>query len=690
MRAQRSALALGCLAALTLAGCGGGGGADTPAPVVQTPAAVTLTGVVAKGAAFSDAVVTVTDSTGAVVGTSATVGSDGIYRVTLAAGAKAPFVLVATRAAANGQTESLVSVASSAEATQINLTPVTTLIAALLSPSGDPAKLATELASGTAQVTTDTVAGKVSQVQTLLAPLITATNTAATDPLTGSFSANGTGYDRLLDSVHVAITPATSTRSNIEVAVKQQTADAAQPASVSFTSDATTVAALPAVDASTLVEEGVSVKITRLLADLTSCYAVPLADRVNGATAESTAVVGTAADIKAAACKSVFVGGDPAGYLSNGNRVGRDASGAGAFNSLFRSSATGVVFSQGSYEFTRANGDLVVGYKSRDLSGNEGFDTLVVRKDASDGRLKLVGNQYAYPGGVVPYQQLRQFVTLDQSTYNFRSSGYTVNVDNRTDASGNPIFARVEVETPRGGTLLLKPARGYSYLTLVKSGTSTGTNFVRLRSEFVNPAVTADFATMEPGLFFAGTPLSDSELAAVPSQAVWTFRYFLAGNTGSTPDAVQTYKTRARALTIGELSMKRFATLTDQVLAAMRSNASPTTGTIVLPTDGAVDMGDAALGGGWTVASDAMPPTSVSLYGSYRGSGFNDAVNFGSTARTTRIGCSAATAADLHCSTSVPGAFASGAVATGLHLWSRDSSGREYANFYAAYKLTLP
>jgi hypothetical protein len=29
-------------------------------------------------------------------------------------------------------------------------------------------------------------------------------------------------------------------------------------------------------------------------------------------------------------------------------------------------------------------------------------------------------------------------------------------------------------------------------------------------------------------------------------------------------------------------------------------------------------------------------------------------------------------------------------VATGLHLWARDAAGREYANFYAAYKLVLP
>jgi hypothetical protein len=708
LTSPRRRLVLSSLAALTLAGCGGGGGSDpAPAPVAAAPApgaqapvapvapapsAVVVSGVAATGAAFSGGVVTVTDSTGAVVGTSAAVGDDGVFSVTLTLGAKAPIVLVAERAAINGQVERLVSVASGAGSgtATANLTPVTTLIAALLSPSGDPAKLAAEVSAGTAQVSAAAVASKVEQVQALLAPLLTATNTTATDPLTGQFTANGTGYDRLLDSVRVSIAPASATTSNIEVAVKQQAAEGAAPAAVSFTSASTAAVQLPAVDASTLVAEGTSVKITRFLGALSACYALPLADRVNGVVGNATAVVGTAADVKAPACRGLFVGADPANYLSNGLRVGRDASNNGAFASLFRKGADGVVFSQGSYEFTRGNGDLVVGYKSRDSAGNEAYDTLVVRLDNNDGQLKLVGNQYAYPGGVVPYQQVRQFITLNQSAYDYRSTGFVVNVDNKTDGAGNPVFDRVEVSTPRGGTLVLKPTRGYSYLGLVKGASTLGTNFLRLRSAFINPQTTGTLATMEPGLFFASTPVSEDELAAVPAQSVWTYRYFLAGNTSATPDAVQTYKTRARALTLGELSQKTLSALAPAVIANLQAMANPTFGTIPLPTTGPADTGNPATGSGWTVPAGALPTTSLSIYGSYQGAGFNDVANFGSTARTTTVACSAATASDHHCSTTTSGAFATGAVASGVHLWARDSAGREYANFYAAYKLTLP
>ncbi|MEO6319537.1 MAG: hypothetical protein ABIR56_02610 [Polaromonas sp.] len=55
------------------------------------------------------------------------------------------------------------------------------------------------------------------------------------------------------------------------------------------------------------------------------------------------------------------------------------------------------------------------------------------------------------------------------------------------------------------------------------------------------------------------------------------------------------------------------------------------------------------------------------------------------TDRAGTVACTPASGADLHCSTTIAGAYANG-----LHLWSRDSAGSEYANFYALYKLTLP
>lgn len=666
---------------LALPGCGGGSSSTPQAP------AITISGVAATGAAFVDAVVSVIDRTGAVVGTSTPVGSDGVFSVTLSSNAQAPFVLVASRTDANGETQTLVSVVESTTQTTANVTPITNLIASLLSPSGDSGKLAEELVAGTASITPDSVAATVTEVKTILATLLDATGTASTDPITGSFAVDGTGYDHLLDSISINIVPSSDTSSNIEIAVKQQLPDGTQPTTTSFTSDATTIAPLPAITGK-LVEEGTAVKIANLLADLTACYAVPLEERIAGATVSDDQVSGTASAVVAPACRGAFDGNDPANYLSNGRRVASD----GSFSGLFRRGATGLIFSQGSYEFTRGNGDLVIGYKTRSTNGSEAFDTIVVRKDLNDGKLKAIGNQYQFPGGVTAYQQHRQFLTLNQSAYNYRSTGYTFSVDDRKDSSGNSIFDRVEVTTSKGTTLTLKPAAGYSYLNLVKgNGTVVGTNFVRLRSAFDNPATTATFATMEPGLFFSNQGYTDADIAALPSQATWSFKYFLVGNTSTTPDAVQAYKTRARAMTIEELKARGLAQLSAQDIADIQAQAGQKGIDFEGEPDNVVH---------WTVPAGALPPTQVTLFGALfntstnpwtRLQGFNDSISFSSTARQSPLTpCSPAGANDLHCSnTPVPGSYAPGAYVNSLHLWARESSGREFASFFAMYPLNL-
>jgi hypothetical protein len=684
-------LALASAALLTISGCGGGGN-TTVTPVTTT---VTLSGMAATGAAFVGAVVSVIDSTGAVVGTSAPVGADGTYSVTLKADAQAPFVLVASRTSADGEVQTLVSVVESAAVTRANVTPITNLIASRLSSSGNPAKLASELAAGTTQITAATVAETVAEVKAILAPLLSATGTTGTNPLTGTFTTDGTGYDRLLDSITINIVPANSSSSNIEIAVKQQLPDGAQPTTVSFPSGSTTVSSLPAISTSTLVAPGTSTKIATFLADLTTCYAVPFADRVNGVTSSAVnAVLGTAADVKAPACRAMFWGSDPANYVSNGNTVGRNANNGGSFAGLFRRGATGAVFSQGSYEFSRGNGDVVLGFKSRGSDGSESFDTLVVRNDPVDGKLKAVGNQYLFPGGVSAYQQHRQQLRPDQSAYSYRSTGYTVNVDNRTDSSGNPIFDRVEVTSPRGSTLTLKPVAGYSYLNLVKgNGATVPTSFVRVRSAFDNSATTATFANIEPSLFFSNLGYTDADIAAFASQTTWSFKYFftpsfLTANPTVTDGLTQTYKTRARAMTIEELKTRGMAQLSAQDVSEIQAQL----------TQRGIDFeGEPDNVVRWTVPEGALPPTSVTLYGSLydtngvRLQGFNDSISFGSTARQSPLTpCASTGSGDLHCSnTPVAGSYAAGTYVTGLHLWARESSGREFASFYAMYPLSL-
>ena len=705
MTLKRLVLGLTGAGLMTLYGCGGSsssgaGSVDGGGGGVVTP--TILSGIAATGAAFSDATVTVTDSTGATVGTSATIGADGVYTITLNAGAVAPFVLTATRSGADGASESLVSVVSSVTGTSAtaNITPITNLIAARLSPTGDPSKLGAELAAKTANLSASTVSGKVDEVQAILAPILTATETSGTNPLTGSFTANGAGYDRLLDSIKISVTPASATASNIEISVKQQQAEDAAPVAIQF-STASTVAAVPAIptiDKTKLVVAGTADLIKSFLAQLTSCYALPLATRVDSAISNGLAI-GNAANVVATACKTAFYGDSPGNFKSNGNAVGRDGNGNGAFGSLFKEGASGVVFSQGSYEFTRENGDIVAGYKSKDSVGNEAFDTFVLRKD-TDGKLKLIGNQYTYGGGVSAYQQIRTFVNDAPSTY--YSTGYAFSMPLMNGV------AYVKITTPKDTTLTMIPGSDGMVFpklnanrvavksdgtetTSISTMVSSGTSFIRIRSEYADTTSTALHpAARESGLAFTPTDATDAEISSYGNQSLWVFKYYDSSNTLL---ATQNYKTRARSNTIAEMRTRAWAKvdatslkyLTDNFVASTASLPSNNSYT-KLPSSGLADLT-------WEVPSGALPPTSVTLFGkagpNTDGGGtkvnFNDAQSVGSTKRGVTISCANGTG-EKHCVSSNTG-YTANAIMTGLHLWARDPSGREYANFYAAYKL---
>lgn len=672
---QFKPLALAVITAATLAACGGGdsdsGGSPPPGK---------LAGVAASGAPFTESVVRVYDRTGTLVGTSAPVGTDGLWEVTLSGGAQAPFVAVASRTEATGETQSLVSVLDTAPAagatSRLNLSPVTTLIATRLSPSGQPLALAAEVGGNAATVNTQTVGDRLAEIRTLLAPYLTAAGQTGFDPLRGVFAVDGTGFDRLLDSIYVSIAPTGTTGANVEVGLRASAAsatltplrfDSTQP--MADIVAANTAALNTPVDPAALVTAGTAAQINDLMTRLTACYALPLAQRV---AAGGT----TAAQVTAPACRTLFVGDDPGTYLSNGNVV----SSTGSFSGLYNDGATGVVFDLGTYEFARNNGDLVVAYRSRGTSGATTYDSLVVRREGT--ALKLIGNQYQYSGSVAAYHQYRVFPTLGQSAFNHYSSAYNLQVNNTT-ANGVPIFDRVDVQTPFGTTFVLRPTAGGGSLTLVRAnGTVSGTSLLRIASAFESAATPGSPATLDAGLVFASPQLTEAEVAAIPAQSVWRFRYYLASDP-ATLAAEQAYRTRSRALTIAEFRARPLARLPASALATMGSTAL---------ASGVLPLGAGPVAVNWEVPPGALPPVNITLFGVRSVTGtpnqsFNDGTNVSSVARSGVINCSPATVNDLHCSGSGPN-FGANTYQTGLHLYTTDSAGRAFNTHYASYDLT--
>jgi hypothetical protein len=604
-----------------------------------------LSGVAATGTPFAGALVTVYDKSANVLVTT-TVAIDGTYSVTLPLAAAAPLVVEASR---DGQT--LVSAFAEARTTRLNITTLTNLMAARLSPDGDPLSLRTN----TTGVTAANVAARVAEVQALLKPMLTALGDS-TDPLTGTFSANGAGHDKLLDSLAIDIRP-TGTISNIEVTAKVAFPN---PVKSTFTSADSTPAAIPAIIISSdLPPDDIPGLLDDVTNRLTACYALPLQRRVSGATSTSTAVVGTATAVIAPECRTLFLNDEPATYLNNGFLVGRDVNNNGAFTGIFRSGATGLRFDLGRLEYLRDNAahDLVFSYRTTDTQGNVTSDLLIARN--VQGKLKLVGNRYGYSGGVRAYAQEREFV--NQPAADYRATGFDISIANRLDSRGLSVFSKVLVTAPNGTTLTFKASAGRASLVIVRAdNTLSTTSVLRLAGKFKNAATAGTPSQYDSGLVWASPAYSDAQILAIAEQGVWRMEFFHADAT--VPNVTQVYRTTSRAATLAEFSLLALAQANDAAKAQLRAQ-STTSGRIVMGPVSAtapnvVDLSVVGNTDFWTVPSGALAPSSVTVYGAgpdpdgigpVGRTSFDDTVNVAPTARKTIVPCTLQSSTDNHC-----------------------------------------
>lgn len=209
---KRLALGIASAGMLTIYGCGGGG-SSTLAPVtpeLPTPGpapATTLSGTAAVGAPISGSVFAI-DINGKISPAAAT-SALGAFIVNVE-GMTAPFILSIT-GTAGGKPVSLNSIATAVGQT-VNITPLTDLIVSTASgrPGGNslttlcapvgtvvPTDCLSALASA---ATPANLTGATQAVIDMIAPL----NPMGTNPLTGAFTANGTGMDAVLDQLLVS------------------------------------------------------------------------------------------------------------------------------------------------------------------------------------------------------------------------------------------------------------------------------------------------------------------------------------------------------------------------------------------------------------------------------------------------------------------------------------------------------
>ena len=641
-----------CLAGgalVVLGGCGGGGGDDAPGVTLPPPSKVVLTGVAATGAPFAGATLTVVDPAGTTV-CETTTDPQGAYACEMAAGTQAPLVVTASR---GDQAFYGISATGTGRA---NVTPLTTVIASRLSPDGNPANLANAVRTQPGTVNAAAIAQQEGVLLTMLQPLLGAVGDTVS-PLTGTFAADGTGHDRVLDSLAVSVRP-DGRAANIEIVVKTVPSNGVvTPVSLNFRSSEAAPAALPAtVTAASLPPAGLSQAVNAFLARLTACYALPLSQRVNAAS-DAVAVTGGAADVKAPVCRSAFVGDDPLTYLNGGSRVGRDAFNNGSFAGLFRPGSTGVVFDRGAQEFYRANGDFAISYRTVSAGSAEDNQTLVVRNVG--GTIKAIGNQYIYNASVTAFVQERDYI--NQPAYTWRGTGYDVFIGNRVDAQGQPVFAKVVVTLPNQTTLDFLPTSGLSYLVAKRAadGFVSTTSVVRLAGGFRDKATPGNPAALEPNLFLLPAQIDDGAINAIGDQSVWRMEFFHAD--ASLPNVVQSYRTVSRPFTLAEAETKAFAelapTMRSEYVAATSAALRLQFGPASAAQPNVVNVATAANQDAWTVPFGATAPTLVTVFGrpvvnGVQGALFNDAVSIASTARKAQVTCLPQTSADPHCDAS--------------------------------------
>lgn len=699
--------------ASTLVACGGGGGGAAS----NETQPLTVTGVAATGAPMANATLQIYGKDGVAVLTSpVTIATDGTYSATIPATATGPFVFEVD----NGSEKVYSVLPDKSGSPVVNVTPISNLIAAKLSSSGNPFNLATEIAASTTTVTSSALTSATSTIMTALQPLATALNLdSSINPLTTSFTTNGSGFDRMLDSLDVKIEPKGSA-SQIEVTLKQSVDENQDLPKISFANSAVP-STLSTVDPTKLVSSGLTPKIQALLDKLTSCYADPLSTRI-------TSGGSTAANIQSQNCKDAFIGNDPAGYKSGGMAVSKTQHFGGIFTA---ESTAGVTFSDPKFFYTvgtsvisgPTSGDIVFGYRWKDEYGNFQIEKNVGRIDI-DGKLKLVGNQYQYDIGVGAYSQRRNY--LNQTTSTFNSVGYSFNLScyqlSQNQSAGNKIV-KVNVTSPSGKVITFVPnltgnTCNYGYFVIAfptnKSGVATvdgmgdpsfttGTGFVRLQSfyETGDTTTTNHPRKLDKNLAFIGgfdgVDLTNDEIEAIPQFGTWKFEYYKTKTSGSTPVATQYFKTTARSLTVD--GFKKVVKL-PELTADLKTNLTTNT-TFYNSIYGYYKQASGPFVAAWTKSTDAgLAPAmymariygnkDISITPSSSWVGYEDSVKFGSSSKTASIRCGQGEATvQSYCSGTSPSSanFGTNASIDALDLVSRAPDGTDVSHFHTLKKL---
>ena len=180
-------------------GCGGGGGGSAPA----------VSGVAASGSPLIGQVSMVDAKGTAAAGSPMTLNPDGSFAFNVS-GLTPPFIMKAA-GTIGGTSVTMFSVAMGPGTANIN--PMSNIVFAAAAGVNDPALVFTNPVTNAPKITDATLSKAVADMQTMMAPLLTAFNATGMNPVTGSYTANHTGLDAVFDVVQMPINTTTGNMS---------------------------------------------------------------------------------------------------------------------------------------------------------------------------------------------------------------------------------------------------------------------------------------------------------------------------------------------------------------------------------------------------------------------------------------------------------------------------------------------
>ena len=547
---------------IALAACGGGGGS------ASSSSSNSLGGVVATGAPMDGASVTLTCANGATKTTSS--NSSGSYSFTDLSGCTAPYVVTAV-GQVNGTTETLVSVfpTEASGSQNVNVTPLTHAIAATLSTNGNPLSLASNISSSAAGITTTAVNARTSAIATALSGMLTSAGvTTAFNPITGAFSADSTGVDKVLDNLTVDVKSSGVSITNSSGSVQDDMGSLSSAPAADFSSGSITlssntnfssISALPAqVLDSTFADVFQS--------QLNTCFASPAANR------------GSVSNL-GASCSAIKIASD---YLNDGRTGSNEFDGRLASSlydgatfakpQLIRYLSSSATDKRALIEFDLIRSDKVT----------EQIFTVVEQSTGTGGVLKLRGNRRPFFFDVAGVVQKRTQVFQRNTTTAHLGSFYATSIqfylDYNTGGAGTdntngvkwahvtgPLLPTTGVWLRRG------PAGCDQYFTIWRdqagSAASSGNSAANCSAlwQLSSRAASSSDYDNWGSLFgtdytnnpqFADSKITDAAITAIQPGTSYKFEVFLMSNNTNTPDYVFYQRLRSRPYTMGDATLQ--------------------------------------------------------------------------------------------------------------------------------------